>query len=479
MSQFTPTAEQQLIIDYVKMTSDNIIIHALAGAAKTSTLVLIAKALPGTPMLCLAFNKKIQLEMKERLPGNCEAMTLNSIGHRVWSQAIGKRLVIDDKKTYEIVRTVIDELADHQKNEAYSIMADTIQAVNAGKTCGYVPTGMFSQAKPIMDDEEFFAWLDEEPSPLMEDLIRECTKRSIELAMQGQCDYNDQIFMPTIFWGQFPNYPLVLIDEAQDLSALNHVMLRKIARKRLIAVGDPNQSIYGFRGAHENSMKLLREQFKMVRMDLTVSFRCPIAVVQEARWRAPAMAYPDWAKEGSVRHLTEWRVTDIPNSAAIICRNNAPLFTCAVALIKAGQFPEIVGNDIGKALLKIMKKLGLETLTQPEAFTALEEWKAAKLAKSRNPGTVTDQAECISIFIEEGKTLGGAIAYAEHLLARSGNIKLMTGHKSKGLEFEDVFILDRFLIRKDASQDKNLLYVMQTRAKSSLTYILNEGFKAA
>lgn len=419
------------------------------------------------------------LEMKERLPGNCEAMTLNSIGHRVWAQAIGKRLVIDEKKTYEIVRTVIDELADHQKNEAYSLMSETIQAVNAGKTCGYVPTGMFSQAKPLMDDEEFFAGLDDEPSPLMEDLIRECTKRSIEQAMQGQCDYNDQIFMPTIFWGQFPNYPLVLIDEAQDLSALNHVMLRKIARKRLIAVGDPNQSIYGFRGAHENSMELLREQFNMTRMDLTVSFRCPITVVQEARWRAPAMAYPDWAKKGSVQHLTEWRVTDIPNSSAIICRNNAPLFTCAVALIKAGQFPEIVGNDIGKALLKIMKKLGPETLAGPEAFTALNEWKAAKLEKSRNPGTVTDQAECISIFIEEGKTLGGAIAYAEHLLARSGNIKLMTIHKSKGLEFNDVFILDRQLIRKDSGQDKNLLYVAQTRAKLTLSYITLDGFKAA
>jgi hypothetical protein len=44
--EHTPTAEQQAILDAAKGTGDNLIIHALAGAAKTSTLVLIGKALP-------------------------------------------------------------------------------------------------------------------------------------------------------------------------------------------------------------------------------------------------------------------------------------------------------------------------------------------------------------------------------------------------------------------------------------------------
>jgi DNA helicase-2/ATP-dependent DNA helicase PcrA len=96
------------------------------------------------------------------------------------------------------------------------------------------------------------------------------------MAMKGDCDFNDQVLMPTIFHGAFPRYPLILGDEAQDLSALNHATLRKlVGKRRLIAVGDPCQAIYGFRGAHEESMSLLREEFDMRELPLTISFRCP------------------------------------------------------------------------------------------------------------------------------------------------------------------------------------------------------------
>lgn len=41
---FTPTEEQSAIVDAAKSTSANLAINALAGAAKTSTLVMIAEA---------------------------------------------------------------------------------------------------------------------------------------------------------------------------------------------------------------------------------------------------------------------------------------------------------------------------------------------------------------------------------------------------------------------------------------------------
>jgi hypothetical protein len=47
-------------------------------------------ALPTVQTLAIAFNKKIALEMQERLPPNCTAMTLNSLGYRTWAQALGK-----------------------------------------------------------------------------------------------------------------------------------------------------------------------------------------------------------------------------------------------------------------------------------------------------------------------------------------------------------------------------------------------------
>jgi DNA helicase-2/ATP-dependent DNA helicase PcrA len=475
--KFEPTPEQSAIIDAVRGTKDNIIVHALAGAAKTSTLVLIAKAQQSIPVLTLAFNKKIAVEMQERLPGNCTAMTLNSLGHRTWSTAIGKRIVIKSGKTYEIVKDLIESMPPHERGDAYEIMSDLIRNVDMGKTCGYIPTGKFDMAKRLMDDEEFFAHLDEEPSALMEDLIRAATFESIAQALNGILDYNDQILMPTCFHGSFPSFPLVLIDEAQDLSALNHAMLRKIVRKRVIAVGDENQAIYGFRGAHADSMRLLAQTFEMKRFDLSISFRCPIAVVKEARARAPSMQWPEWAIEGEVRTLPVWNADTIPREATILCRNNAPLFSMAVKMLRAGRYPEIIGNDIGKGLLKIMKKLGKAEMPTAEAEEALTAWLDSKLAKSRDPGKLHDQAECIRVFLEQGSTLGEAIAYAEHLFTSSGPIKLSTVHKAKGLEYDTVFIIERELFRLDRGQDKNLLYVAQTRAKQSLTYATINNFQ--
>lgn len=473
----TPTEEQIAIVDAAKDTEDNLIISALAGAAKTSTLVLIAKALPAISILCLAFNKKIAVEMAERLPGNCTSKTLNSLGHTVWQQTLGKRLTLDTSKTYRIVSTLIKSLPDEYKEEAYVAMADVIKAVDSGKSAGYIPNNHYPHCKRLMDDDEFFNWLDEEPSELVFSLIRKATLKSLEESMSGTIDFGDQLLMPTVFPCVFPRYPLVLIDEAQDLSALNHAMLRKLVLKRLIAVGDECQAIYGFRGAHQDSMNLLQETFKMRKLVLSISFRCPQLVVEEARWRAPHMRFPEWAIPGTVRTVTEWHVTDLTSTSAIICRNNAPLFRCALNLLRAGRYPKLIGNDIGKMLLKIMKKLGESETPRPQVLLAIDKWEEEKLAKSRSKGSVHDQADCLRIFAEAGNNLREAIAYAEHLFASEGPIQLMTGHKSKGLEFQDVFILDRNLIRvEQEQQERNLLYVMQTRAKRSLTYIESEGF---
>lgn len=477
MPELTPTPEQLAIIDAARSSTDNLLITALAGAAKTSTLVLIAEALPETQILTCAFNTRIAKEMAARLPHNCEARTLNSLGHEAWKNTIGRRLILDDKKTYRIVKGLVDALPSPERRLAYERFADIMRAVDLGKANGYVPTGHHPNAKfRVLDDAEFFGSLDEEPSELEEDLIRSATLASLAEALSGKIDYNDQILMPTVFPAIFPMPPLVMVDEAQDLSALNHAMLRKFARKRIIAVGDECQAIYGFRGAHENSMRLLQQQYSMRELRLTISFRCPIAIVQAARWRAPFMQWPEWAKPGDLAHWQEWRAGDLPDDAVIICRNNAPLFSLAIKLLKNGRYPELVGNDIGKTLIKWLKKLGPENLTREEAYAALDSWRAERLRKARNPEKVEDQVACLAVFIDQGKTLGAAIAYAEHILAASGPVKLMTGHKAKGLEFPHVFFLDESLVRKEG-QDPNLRYVIITRAKESLTYIRSELFQ--
>ena len=466
------TPEQASIITAAVTTKSNLIINALAGAAKTSTLEFITRYLPGTPILCLAFNKRIAEEMTKRFPPNVTCRTMNSLGHRVWGTAIGKRLAIDSKKSYTLLTESVKALGPSDRSDAYSDFADTLKTIAFAKRAGYVPDG-FPTARPILTPEEFYECLEEAPSALTISLVDEVLAKSIRLSYAGAVDFDDQIYMPTLFGGSFPSYPLVMVDEAQDLSEINHAMLRKVAKSRLIAVGDPYQSIYGFRGAKFGGMASIEREFSCTPLPLSVSFRCPQAIVEFVRSRVPHM---QWRKPGGhVESLDRLGCADIPDGAAFICRNNAPLFELALRLLAAGRGVNVVGSDLGPALIKVMKKLGPETLTQEESYAAIETWKAERLAKARNPAPVEDRAECLRVFVRFGATLGGAIAYAEHLFSRKGTIQLLSGHKAKGLEWETVYHLDPWRIpspwarsEDEKEQEANIAYVISTRAKSHL-----------
>lgn len=470
------TEEQETVISQVISTSDNILLSALAGAAKTTTLVLIAEALPETQILCLAFNRKIADEMQTRLPSNCRAMTLNSLGHRTWKEATGRFPRIDASKTYNILKSIVDDCPRGDKDILYENFSELLRIIDFGKTCGYIPTGKFDRAKRLHDDDSFFNHIEQKLTDLEIGVVRMATEISLNQAFQGLCDYNDQILMPTVFHGAFPRYPLTLIDEAQDLSALNHATLRKmIGQRRLIAVGDPNQAIYGFRGAHEESMEKLQREFDMTEMYLSISFRCPQAVVRHAHFRAPTMRWPEWAKQGEVNYLTRWSADDLPETATIICRNNAPLFGLAIKLLLAGRPVELHGKDVVASLTKIMRKFGGHDMRTVDVLDKIDAWLETQKEKnkSRAHGSLEDRAECMRIFARQGATLGDALAYAQHLVQMHSPLKLMTGHKAKGLEFDHVFFLDQHLVGHD-EQEPNLRYVIITRAKETLTYISSD-----
>lgn len=494
-STLTPTQEQIDIIERAKNSTDNILINALAGAAKTTTLELICKALPShLPILSLAFNKRIATELKKRLPGNVECLTLNSLGHRVWMKAIPRRLVVETKKSYNILKEIVDALPRQEKREAYEYFADILKLIGQAKLAGYIPPNQ--QTGHALIGDEFWDDVDEEIAEVGRGLVDQALRKSIEQSYQGLIDFDDQIYMPTLFGGSFPRYGLVMVDEAQDLSPLNHAMLKRLVTTRIIAVGDPFQSIYAFRGAMTTSMATLRETFNMHEMTLSISFRCPKAIIERARFRAPHMQWPEWAKEGQINDLTLWTGDDddrqpqfwsaslIPDGAAIICRNNAPLFRLAFALIRAGRGVSIVGSDIGPSLVKALKKLGPETMSAEEAYDAIDKWEKEKLSKGKGKATLKDKADCLRVFVDVGHSLAGAIAYAETIFKQSGPIQLLSGHKSKGLEWEHVFHLDPGRIPspycvtdEELDQERNVRYVIETRAKESLTLMNMEDYR--
>jgi len=275
------------------------------------------------------------------------------------------------------------------------------------------------------------------------------------------------------------------VDEAQDLSPLNHAMLRKLVVNRLIAVGDPNQSIYAFRGAMTSSMARLRDTFNMREMTLSVSFRCPQEVVRRAWFRVPHMRWAEWAIPGEVQTLSVWDAEGIPDGAAIICRNNAPLLKTAMDLIRAGRGVQVIGQDIGPGLIKILKGLGDESMNQEDTIDAINRWETERLSKTRAKATTADRADCLRVFTTFGPTLGSAIAHAEHIFKSQGPVQLLSGHKAKGLEWGTVYHLDPWRIPssyaespEEIEQELNVRYVIETRAKERLFLVNREDFRA-
>jgi DNA helicase-2/ATP-dependent DNA helicase PcrA len=490
--EVTPTPEQELILAEAK-SDVSLCITALAGAAKTTTLCLLAGKLPMVPTLCCAFNKRIADEMQKRMPGHITCKTMNALGHAAWGQKLGTRLAVDSGKVYDLTKEMMDKLPDKEKKDFGEIFSSVMRGVRLAKSYGYVPDSCLSVGESLCDLDELLDMLspqiDVEPNEYFQDYMIRILETSIAQAFQGKIDFDDQIYMSTLFGARFPKFPIIMVDEAQDLSSLNHQMLRKMFGGRLIAVGDPFQAIYGFRGAHKNSMDLLKEEFKMKEMYLSVSFRCPRKVVERARFRAPNMQYPDWAKEGHVEGLREWSADQVPDGGAVICRNNAPLFTVALRFIRAGRGIKLVGADIGAGLVKILRKFGDDSLQRDAVLQAVKGWEDDQLAKAREArkASIRDRAECLRVFADFGATLGESIAYAEHLFSAQGPVLFMSGHKSKGLEFPTVFHLDPHLIPSkhalrlseegDGSQleqERNLRYVIETRSMESLYFIHTE-----
>jgi DNA helicase-2/ATP-dependent DNA helicase PcrA len=471
-----PTSEQTAIIDHMRLQTSNLMVEALAGAAKTTTLTMVMHEVK-TRAISIAFNKRIAEELAAQMPPHVECRTLASVGYAMWRDFTRKKISMSSSKRKFILRGLIKKLSDKEQEETWPGYSDLVKAVEKSCIIGHAPDGVFKHARPLADNEAFIASLDFDPTNLEYQLIMETITQGITEGQEGRIDFHDMTLLPAIFPASFDSRPLTLIDEAQDLSALDHRLLGKIIghRGRVLAVGDPAQSIYGFRGSLPDSMKHFAEKFSMTSLPLTMSFRCPKVVVRHVLWRAPAMQYPAWAKEGTITTLSDWTPADLPEEAAIICRLNAPLFKAAIKLIQGKRRPELTGSDVLATIVKDLESLGKPDMLQAEALVAVEAWRTKMTKKYKTRAYMHDKAECLRVLVEQAPTLAGAIAWANNLAKQKGNIKLMTGHKAKGLEFSNVYFLDEHLIRSDDNiQEANLRYVICTRSQENLTYIRTE-----
>jgi superfamily I DNA/RNA helicase len=119
-----------------------------------------------------------------------------------------------------------------------------------------------------------------------------------KLRLYRRWDFDDLIPKMVELWEEDPDWlkPLkrqfrhLLVDEFQDLNLIQYRLIKLWARdsRSLMAIGDPNQSIYGFRGSSSNFFNLLKEDFpEAVSYRLTQNFRSSATVIKGANRLIP------------------------------------------------------------------------------------------------------------------------------------------------------------------------------------------------
>jgi len=101
-------------------------------------------------------------------------------------------------------------------------------------------------------------------------------------------------------------FPVLFVDEYQDLGYALHELVLKLcfeANVRLFAVGDPDQSIYNFAGAHPKLLKDLAIREDVLSVPLRLNYRCGTSIMNASLAAlGEERSYEPWdsAKTGSV-----------------------------------------------------------------------------------------------------------------------------------------------------------------------------------
>ncbi len=305
-------------------------------------------------------------------------------------------------------------------------------------------------------------------------------------------DYDDMIYMPLVLGLRPFQSDWVVIDEAQDTNPTRRLLAQRMLRPggRLVAVGDRGQAIYGFTGTDNDSLEQIAHQFGCVRLPLTVTYRCPKAVVREAQKYVSHIEAHETAPEGRVVRYDYSQIMEHAEVGdAILCRFNKPLVALVFRFIRAGIPAKIEGRAIGEGLAKLAGRWkSIKTLNALEAKLADHAERGIAKAKAkddeRREQEIVDQHETMLVLIERAREKGYSQVSELQAMIREvfaddvssqPMVILCSEHRAKGLEWRRVHILGLEELQPgrcsrdwQRAQEINLQYVAVTRAKDTL-----------
>ncbi|WP_291144392.1 ATP-dependent helicase [Flavobacterium sp. UBA7680] len=535
-----PTSEQEKIFNFIKFDSNHGIIDAVAGSGKTTTIInSIDFVQNDKTLLFCAFNKSIRDEIQERIlnkkKNNIVVKNLHQLGFDILKSNSELPYKVLDRKYNDLInkslstyneRNIIKYLelyyvdVNPKKNSFEENILKTHVAIFKNKLLDIVNKFRLTLTKDNFDDfkQMLFHYniidIKKTPEKNIDKIVNVLFEASQLIIEEGNTlakklniiDLSDMLYLPRVF-EYYPNYSydILFIDECQDLSKSQLAVALKYVKKtgRVIAVGDPFQSIYGFTGADIDSFERFGQILKNnIKLTLSFCFRCPNNVIEFAQnFRRDIKPFKD--KNGIIEKIEFEKVINVvQNSDLIISRTKAPLTILLFILIENNKRVDIHQDDVKDLFNELKFLFTNEELNEInilknnyDFFEKVKDrnlhflnQKVKKLSNSENKeefiNSETKYIERRLNFLQRQISvqqnvinLNDLIKRIEYLVTDNKDaIKLSTIHKAKGLENERVFILDfnKLPIKNDnqqpweVKQEINLKYVALTRAKHTL-----------
>ena len=489
---------------------------APAGSGKTTTLIArIAWLLDGgaepEAITAIVFNKRAADELRARLSTAAAGVGGDVVRVRTF-HALGLEILRDASQS---VAPLVD------RNALLRRLWPTAPPAERRRL-----ETLFSRLKLDLRVDAAAIAADPEPGALG----RAFLEYETAVAETGGLDFDDLIARPLRLLEAEPDARALwqgrcrhlLVDEAQDLdrSQLDLALLLAQPENQVFLVGDDDQSIYGWRLADVRRVLGLAARLPgLQRVDLEVNYRCPRPVVERAvklvshnteRFGKVVRAGPDAGgclvlaptSDDDVgrteRLLAGW--PDDATPRAILARTNRELASAAVAAIEARRAFRAAG------LVLLVESPHVDVVLEQVAATTEDAPLLARIGRVRtailetplpllddaddadapSPAEVAEALLGWAPRFETLEALRTAVATARRRLAElrrdDAPLSLATAHSTKGLEFDDVAVIDmdaeRFPSARSLSdaieperaleEERRLAYVAWTRARRSL-----------
>lgn len=464
--------EQIDIFNFIENETESLVVEARAGTGKTTTGVEACNIIdPDKSVTFVAFNKSIAEELKWKVASNVKAMTSHSMGYRSLLYRY-KNIKVDQNKCRNIYRA---------NNFDYALEGSTLQLVSLGKTTdtAYPDLDGLLQYYDVNAEADNLETIIEYAGAVLDQSNKEL----------NFIDFDDMVYLPAL--GKTSLYPVdyLFIDEAQDMNAAQLAMFRR-AKKfdgRIIAIGDRNQSIYGFRGADVEAIPRIIAEFDAKRLPLSTCYRCAEEIILLAQTIVPEIQPRPGAPKGKISHIFDDQLyTKAKPGDFILCRINAPLVNTALVFISMGIKAQVLGRDIGRSLValmdKVRKRYSVETITSflraLKEYSANEINKLLAMEKYSMAGALEDKANTLEVLCLKANSLDDIPVLVDKIFSDDVHgITLSSIHKAKGMESDRVFILRPDLLPWPKAtgwqkqQELNLKYVAITRARNELFFV--------